>query len=315
MFFFLKRCSLFLFITSVIAFSIQYLTDLGLKKSNFSQEYKEWYEIKNSKINADLIILGSSRALRHFSPIVIDKNLNLNSYNLGMDGQFFLSQKWRLKQYLKYNKKPATIIQTVDYWFLNNPKITTGYTQFIPYINSDFVAEFDTNTIFTKKDYYLPLYKYSHTPGILFSGISNMFNSKPSDNGKFKGFKPNDLHWNNFGYLKYKKNVLPYNAEVNQKAYYELNKMIGECKSNGINLIFVFPPNFVDCDKFVSNHDSISSLISALCKVNKIVYLDYHKIPMCSDTSYFYDLNHLNLKGVEKFNNILVSDLKNNIYK
>src|SRR4051812_31298576 len=97
----------------VLAYLLQQLIDKGLSQSNFSTEYKEWDDITKSKINAEIIIQGSSKAWLQISPRIFEDEFKLSTYNLGMNGQCFPMQKWRLDMYLKYNKKPKYLIQVV----------------------------------------------------------------------------------------------------------------------------------------------------------------------------------------------------------
>ena len=73
----------------------------------FSQEAKQsndyvieaWYDLMNGDINADVIVMGSSRAWVHIDPLILDSILGVNTYNLGIDGRSFNSQ---IKKYHIY---------------------------------------------------------------------------------------------------------------------------------------------------------------------------------------------------------------------
>ncbi|MDB5147631.1 MAG: hypothetical protein JWQ57_1651, partial [Mucilaginibacter sp.] len=131
---FLINLSVFVILYLILAYPLQYIVDTGLKKSDFSSEYKEWDDITKSRINADIIIQGSSKAWKQISPKKFEQAFKLSTYNLGMDGQHFPMQKWRSDVYLKYNKKPKYIIQIVALTELQNPVIQYNYTQYIPYL-------------------------------------------------------------------------------------------------------------------------------------------------------------------------------------
>ena len=86
--------------------------------------------------------------------------------------------------------------------------------------------------------------------------------------------------------------------------------MINRCKSENIRLILVYSPVHTSLQKLILNKDSIVSVFKDLSVKNNLSYFDYSNIPLCSDTTYFYNANHLNTKGVEVFNKLLINDLK-----
>ena len=90
-----------------------YMVDTGLRKSDHVA-LADWNALFNAKINADLLVLGSSRAAFHISPYILDTALHLNSYNLGMSAWRFDMQWTRFKLYLEHNKVPKYIVHNVD---------------------------------------------------------------------------------------------------------------------------------------------------------------------------------------------------------
>lgn len=49
-------------------------------------------EFINKKMDMDLVLLGSSRCVHHYSPSVFEKTLALRCYNAGSDGNGIISQ-------------------------------------------------------------------------------------------------------------------------------------------------------------------------------------------------------------------------------
>ena len=110
---FLKKSAIHFAILAILLFLLQWICDTGLRKSEY-ENYREWNDAMLGKINAELLIQGSSRAWVHFSPKHLDSAFQINSYNLGIDGYDFLMQDSRLKIYLANNKRPEYIIQVMD---------------------------------------------------------------------------------------------------------------------------------------------------------------------------------------------------------
>src|ERR1700750_706899 len=80
----LKKISLFIVLMVVLDWSIGYL----LKKEYYSQksgwDFRTTYVIDSVK--SDVLILGSSRALHHYDPNIIQDSLHMTAYNGGRDG-------------------------------------------------------------------------------------------------------------------------------------------------------------------------------------------------------------------------------------
>jgi hypothetical protein len=310
---FLKKSLLFLIIGISIAWLLQYIIDIGLKKSDYSPDYKEWYELMNSKINADILIQGSSRAKEHISPKELEKQFKLTAYNLGMNGTAFPEQHYRFLEYLKHNRKPRYIIQAVDANFLIHSR-NSDFAQFIPYLNQDFIDKFKGHSVFTEMDLYVPLYKYTHRAGAAVAGVLNVFDKNVKDNGTYKGYQSFDRHFDRKAFRKsLNKHATDLKLVVNDTVYREFIGFVNYCKKENIRLILVYTPILADYQNSFENSDATSSLFTDISKKYGLKYLDYSKDTLCRDTSLFSDSFHLNMKGARIFNQQLMSDLKSEI--
>lgn len=311
---FLKKASLFLTIGLIVAFLFQFLIDTGLKKSDYTFSIKEWSELYNSKINADILIQGSSKAKLQISPEMLEKSFNLRAYNIGIIGSSFPIQYYMFKEYLKYNRKPKYIIQTIDIDIFINPRVQFDFKQFIPYLNCDFLEAFKDHSIFTKKDLYIPLYKYSHSSGAPVTGLINVFNQKPLGNGNYNGFFSLDKHYDKALLIeKMKKNPKGLLGSIDPNVYKDFIAFIDLCHKENIKLILVWCPVLTEVQNLYANQDSIINRYSQTAKSKKIIFLNYNHDKICNDTSMFYDYNHLNTNGVKVFNAKLITDIKSKL--
>lgn len=287
--------------------------DSGLKRSKFSRNYVEWNDIFDSKINTDLLIQGSSRAWVHISPKNLDSAFNLSAYNLGLDGYAFQMQYYRFLIYLKYNKKPKYIIQSLDYFTEFEKNVTLyEYEQFIPFLDNKLIQEAVQNYEgLNYKDLYIPFYKYTHNMKLYYYGLRFLLlNSKQQSNGKFKGFKvqakPWDNSFNNF------RHSYPngFSAGIDTTTLNLFNTFVKYCHEENIKLIFVNCPTYYGATKMLVNKKQIDSIYHSYAEKYNIPYLDYSADNLCYDTLNFYNSQHMNNVGVEKFNVKLVSDLQ-----
>lgn len=63
------------------------IVDKGLR--NAKMPYSSLNDVYNGRVNADVIMLGSSRAVFHISPHILDSVLQKNTYNIGVNGWSF----------------------------------------------------------------------------------------------------------------------------------------------------------------------------------------------------------------------------------
>jgi len=294
-----------------IAFISQPFIDNALKQTNGSYNYKEWNDIFESNIHADLIIQGSSRAWVHFSPRILDSALAINTYNLGIDGYGFHMQYYRFLLYMKYNKKPPYIIQSLDYSTLDTMAGLYMYKQFIPYLDEELVRKavihYDG---LDAKDFYVPLYKYIHNIDLFCCAIKSLRGDSFPSNGKYKGFQAQDRTWDT-SFLQFKKShPYGYATAVDTMTLRLFDDFVTYCVHNNIQLIFVNTPAYFEVNRMLTNRNAIDSIYLSYSKKYRIPYLDYSHNSICFDTSNFYNSHHLNAKGVITFNAILLKDLK-----
>ena len=98
-------------------------------KQSRQGEYSVWNDIFNGKVNSDIVVYGSSRAMVHMDPKIISNRMNSSCYNLGINGHNFWLQYLRHKELLKYNTKPRLIIHSVDV-FKTKPRLVPGLAIF-----------------------------------------------------------------------------------------------------------------------------------------------------------------------------------------
>jgi hypothetical protein len=302
----------FFFVLSVliVAIIIQPLIDKGLRRSNYSSNYEGWNDIFESKINADLLIQGSSRAVNHFSPKHLDSILQINCFNVGIIGYPFEMQYYRFFTYLKHNKKPKYIIQATDYFTLNKREDLFEYEQFIPYLNEPLIQEaVRPYNFFDFRDFYIPFYKYIHKIDLPLYGLISNFGYTTSSTYNYKGFRPIRMRWDD-SFLKFK-NEHPngYVSEIDTLTLRLFDVFVKYCNSNKIKLIFVNSPGYYQAIKMLKNKNSIDSIYKWYSNKYNIPFLDYSEDSICLDSLNFYNSQHLNVTGVDKFNEKLGVDL------
>ncbi len=291
----------------------QHMVDKGLTASK-SQYFTVWNDAYQSRINADLLILGGSRARIVISPKVLDSVLHVNSYNLGIDGGFIPIQLAMLKVYLQHNRKPKYILQNVDFSTFSNGIHLSNSEQFIPYISDPIVREMTSHyqEKFTIPELYFPLFKYNNHLNLIKEGLLCYFHTGyRSSNNMYKGFSPRLLAFDNFFAMRIQKESDYLRNNIQPEVDSQFVDYLKFCKSNDIKLIFVYVPLLHDATALTSTDSSaVTRKLLAYAKEYNIPFLSYVNDTLRDHKELFTDHIHLNVTGAQIFNEHLAYDLR-----
>ena len=305
------RLLLFCLAPVPLLYLAQYVIDTGLQRSRHFF-YSEWNDLFNGKINADMLICGSSRAWVQISPRILDSNLHINSYNLGMDGSPFSIQFARLKLYLKHNTKPKYIIQEVGYTstLVKYNELPTPQ-QFLPYLSDPEIWKVTqgSNMPFSPVDRYFPLYKYNNELPLIKEGLLSYI-GKGVKSTKYKGYEGRTMVWDSsFHYFKLSNpggKVWP----IHEGAVAEFRQYLELCKANDIKVIMVYPPAFIESLDFIVNKAEILDVYTKFAAEYHIPFLNHMYDSLNYSRANFYNSQHLNKAGSEVFTHELAEEIR-----
>ena len=295
----------FLFVLlSFSLYALAYVVDVGLRKSR-NVYFANWNDLYNSKINADLLIMGSSRAEFQISPKIIDSVLVLNSYNLGLSAWHFDMQYARFRMYLQHNKKPKYIIQNVDVYGFSKRQDVVDSPQFLPYIQ-DTILQNVTHNHKGEFDIYqqsIPLFKYKSESKLAIEGFLGFFGFSDlyDTTTKYKGYRGNNYAWNK-DFETFKKRY-PKGAKYkfDKEVIRQFNEYLAFCKRENIKVILVYAPEYFEVQSYYKNKNKLINLCQESVRKYGCQFLDYSKNSLCYNRDNFYNSQHLNKRGAELF--------------
>jgi len=308
---FTLRLLLFCLAPLPLLYFLQHVIDTGLKRSrNFF--YAEWSDLYHGKINADLIVCGTSRAWVQISPRILDSSLNINSYNLGMDATPFYLQFERLKLYLRYNRKPKYILQEVGYTStLVRTKELPHPQQYLPYLSDTTIWRVTQNTDepFSQEDRYFPLYKYNNELPVVKEGIMSYL-GRGVKSEKYKGYMGMEKVWDSSFYQFRQANPKGKVFPVDPQAVALFREFLDYCKTNDIKVFMVYPPAFIESLYATINREEIEQVYKRFSAEYNVPFLNYMYDSLNYSRSNFYNSLHLNKRGSEIFSAKLATDLR-----
>lgn len=296
----------------ILLIPIDYLLSNKLKGLNdFAKgENLVWNDIYNSNVNDDIVIYGSSRAWVHIDPLLIESKLGRKAYNLGIDGHNFWLQNLRHQELLKYNQKPDYIIYSVDVFTLAKRKDLYNYDQFLPYmLGNDNIHDFTSSYEgFSYFDYNFPLIRYEGKKNVIRQAFKTSILEDNVKLARVKGYRGIEKKWNK-DFDKAKQKKVNFSVEIDLASVEKFELFLDECEKNSIKVIFVYTPEYIEGQEFVSNRNEIVSLFEELAVKHKILFLNYSDNSISKQKKYFYNALHLNKTGAELFTNKLIKDL------
>ncbi len=278
------------------------------------QYYAVWNDIYGSRINADVLVSGDSKAWQQVSPLILDTTLHVNSYNIGIDGWYLPMQYARLKIYLKHNKKPDYLIQNVDLYSFYDRDDLFNSEQFLPYLDDTIIKNVTARYIgkFTFPEYYFPLFKYNNHLHLVKEGLFCYLNvGKRASNKLYKGFSGITTGWNKDVEQLERNNPNGLTRDVKSDLLLLFDDYLAFCRSKAIKVIFVFQPVLCEELPYEKNAAEIMNILKQYAAKYDIPYMDYSNDSLGYDRKYFVDYAHLNARGAELFSLEFARDLKN----
>lgn len=297
---FIKQC-LYLFIIMLMIDPLFYLL--------LSYQQNHVYDNRlnrsiNGELNTDILVLGSSRAARNIIAGQIEDSIHSKCFNLSYPGSDLSFHAFLLNTYLLKNKKPKIVLLTLD------DSLSLKNNEFLTFRN----------------DVLYPLAKLNHINDVLIKNNENPLISKclytfRAEKSSFKKASAfigeTDTLWNcgsmpisftkaNYSF-NYNHNNTSYSATGENPLLVDgLLEIQSVCKSNGIKLVFVFPPNY-------KNHNLAFEKRIRDITENQIQCMVYDQSEnRYKNAYYYYDMGHLTLNGARIFTNEIIAFLRSN---
>lgn len=257
---------------------------------------KHTYDVFNN-VTADIIILGSSRALHHYVPSIIEDSIGLTCYNCACDNQGIINMYGRYKMIAK-RKKPkyviCEILPSLDIYkdvddikylnsfkpFRNNPELAEIIKDYSPleYLKtSSSIYQYNTFIFQILKDYTKSARLYAH-----------------------KGFSPSK------GKMNY--NPKPFKeaaGEIDTLKVKYIQKIVEATKKDNVNLIFSASP------RYGVDNDYSYTLLKDIYKEHNIPFVSFYTDTFFNrKPDYFKDRSHLNETGAYEYTKAFVKAIK-----
>jgi len=306
---FLKR--LFIFIIALIV--IDQVIGFLLSQLYFHQQRGQFAETTYAvdSANQDIIVFGSSRAVRHYSTSILSNSLGKSCYNVGRDGQM-IPYYAALEDVIFNRKKPSMVILDINTWeFYVGASKYEKLSILLPYCHKhpELIKYLEAANPFERYKLFSAIYPYNST---LFIAANNKLfeNDIPKDEN---GYDPLNRKLDAAGIAYTKKIIaqaksesLMKQAKTDTLALKFYKQFLQKCVDNNIPTYVVISPTLAP--EFPNERKD--RLLAITKSFPTVTFLDYS-----SDSNYnnhfekFADYFHLNREGSEEFTKELVNRL------
>ena len=307
---FIRTCLLFALVIGVVAILLQLTVDYGLKKmTSHSSSQTSIAQLLSDTLNADIVIMGNSRALCSFDPAIMEKETGLRVWNIGVSGQPFGISYFRYQLYSQHNKQPKLLIINIDNNELEMIVNGFGREEYYPYFSDNTVRSYLDIYGFTWKEFYIPMYKYFGDYKLIGYGLMSAVGIYPfAPQQHYHGFYNCDLPFDGEPLREVIRDNKIDSASCEADAILLLDQFAEQLRQDGVQTVFCYAPQYQELYRRLPL-DNCMQVFSQLSERYAIPILDYSSVVWANDSAYFYNANHINLLGSELFSTQLVHDL------
>lgn len=308
---FALRCLLFGAVALALGTALHSLLLHGLRERR-THTLGQWNRLREGRIRAEVLFTGSSRCLMHYDARTIGRRIGKHCWNLGMDGsQLTLQLPWTIT-YLKYNPPPRLIVQGVDIISLEPDSDVYFPSQYPPYlIEAPVYRAISALDPTWHKDRWIPLYSFARFGhGYAAMAVKGLLHAEDTTQDILKnGFELRHWTWDG-GFDRFKLKYpdgKPYPIE--EEAIATLRSIIHTAKAAGSGIVLAYAPELKENQDLTVNREEVLGHYRRIAQEEGIAFWDFSGLPFCSERRWFYNSQHMNAYGVERFTPIIADSV------
>lgn len=298
---FLKKIALFFALMAVIDLSCGLGFNMLKQHAKGGDTRKNYYIAE--KCRDEILILGSSRAARHYDPRVLEEAFGLSCYNAGEPGCGIITAYARYRMVLEH-QTPKMVIYEVsprfDYFKgEDNSKYIGRVRQYAdkPPVKAMFLDLGDN-----LERLRLMSNMYKNNSFIVHNVMDNLSGSKDD-----KGFKPLKGVMEADGTYKSQKEKQP---EIDSVKFAYMEKLIGELVGRDVKVCFMVSPKGISKEDAADEESEYTPIVN-LCRKYDVPFINHTFMDGISDhREYFHDFVHFNQEGAVAYTEAICNELK-----
>jgi len=294
--------ALWIAFTATIVTIVGVLLRLATDKYDFS-EPKLRESMAFTGKHLDVAFFGDSLTLEGVNPDVVDRKLNIESYNFALGGASILESEMQLRYFLRHNPKPHLVALGV---YLNVPNKPAGVRPTLYFGLPDDLRTVFRDELFSHESVKIdrsfklfnsiPAYRYRNTIDLLLKSLLSHDDQRPSFvKGQARVSFSRDP-------LLGRKHESVFKAD-------ELESFMDFCEKERIPVLLFEPPNHPGYSELTVNRAEILEKVSRLAmKYPHARFVSFNGTFALGQAEWV-NLNHLNIYGSATFSDLLSTAL------
>lgn len=291
--------SLFVFLLVLVAFDLTIGGIFSWMISNAKGGEVKHNSYVADRMTEDIVLMGSSRCTNHYAPRIIGKKLCMTCYNAGQDGNGII-MFYPLYQMASERYKPKILVYDVVSVFDLEKGDNSKYLGWLRLLYNHPAAESMIWKVAPTERWKMLSHAYRYN-GKALQIFRDFTHPRVMD---IKGFKPN---YGMMSMIPAPKIQSPSHAgDTDSLKLYYIEKLIKDCQARGTKVIFAVSPFYNASPK---NHDM--DVVRRLCYKHHVTLLYHYDDPrFVHDRSLWHDSWHMNIKGAEKYSQLIADEIK-----
>lgn len=252
-----------------------------------------------NEVNQAVLIMGSSRAVHHYNPVIISDSLGLTCYNCGQDGNGAILNYGRYQLICQRYQPKLLIYDVLPVFDLLVGEDNHRYLGWLrAYYDRPGIQDVFESVDFTEK-YKMKSQMYRYNSKFI-QIVSDYIHPLKSEG--IMGFRPVDREMDTMKISKKTEKKVDYYTYDSLKISY-IEKIINISKTTKI--IFAVSPQWYGMDtlQFLPIKD--------ICQKRDIPFIDFsNAAKYVHHNEYFEDGSHLNSRGADEFTRDLIQELR-----
>ncbi len=293
-----------LFLAGVV-FCTDFAVGKVLRHYYFSQksgvQYRTTYAMEQT--TAKVLVFGSSKATHNYRTDILEKELDMNCYNAGRDGNFIFYHYAVLQSVLKRYKPSLVILDFAGGEFRVSQDSYDRLSLLLPYYKNhpEIRAVTAMKSQYEKIKMLSSVYPYNSSVLTIISG-----NRTPGIAEDINGYLPLYKEWPDS--IRYIKNEDSYPVDSMKVKYFKA--FLADCKNAGIKVCVVNSPYF----QLSGKTDYSVAIAKSVADSLQVPFADFSaKDIFLNDRRLYADVAHLNDSGARIFTQLLADEMKKNI--
>lgn len=297
----------FVAVIVVLAIIADVMISKGLRKTERGHFYS-MNALMNQKMDADVVILGNSRASCCYNIYVLDTMLHVNSRTLGVSAQPFGVSYLRWQLYHRNNTNPRLLIVSIDFRELR--MVSNGFEkeQYYPYMKDTLVKPYLDLYGFTWVEKHVPMFRYRGEYKLMAIGLCELLHIYHDRKGNYyKGYANENTEWDGQN-LRSVLSQGKVKGQCEPQAVQLLERFLQETGHEGIPVVFVYAPLYKSLKNNLEEEQTRAAYQN-LSRKYGVPLFDFSEMEFSSDSSYFMNGHHLNKKGAVAFSQRLAQSI------